>query len=117
MLTEQQILNTYLKTKIIHIDEWDADVTMRQLSLWELDEHINFCDECGNRALQLTSLIVRSLHNEDGSRVFPDTNKDIVILAKNLDGKLIEKLYDIVYEFNQGFDYPLFDVTISIEDE
>ena len=91
-----------LNTKVVHVDEWDGDVLLGQMSAHEFTEFwaesFELDGEVQDRQF-MVKLLARALRNDDGSRMFPNPDDGVTVLGdKSL--KVITQLAQVASELN-----------------
>lgn len=100
MLTRDEILaRTKLKTEIVTVDEWGGDVVVSEMTGTDRDawEQSLKKDDAGRIVSPRAKLIVFSLVDESGARLFNDNDTDAV---GKLSAASLEKVCSVAMKLN-----------------
>ena len=96
MLDKEAILkNTALATEAVNIPEWGGYVTVREMAGTEKDSYESACSDrgAGGEYVNIRAkLVVRSLINGEGKRIFDDGDAGRV---GQLSGRILDRLCDV----------------------
>ena len=102
MLTLTDIKNQKLETKIIEVEQWGGQLTIKKLSVADRDELAKLYDTDSTEAQQNAALqtIIKGVVNEDGAPMFSAEEHSDLLASQ--DGEIITNIYKDILDFN-GF--------------
>lgn len=98
MNLKEQILSAKVETQKVNVPQWNVDVYLKVLSAWDRFSLWQYIETKGEYFS--LALLARSLADENGNRIFTDSEEDLKALADK-ENAVIEQLALLAMKLNK----------------